>query len=94
MNEKNETDETRFFLEPLTELANKAIETKVKKEKVCYLDTSSNEHYGYLTIEEVVADISKTKKCFEEIKFNIFVVNNSGILEENGFHFQQHPDYY
>ncbi|HPT08186.1 MAG TPA: hypothetical protein PLE28_00620 [bacterium] len=94
MNETDETNEIKFFLEPLTEFANMAIEVKVKEKKVYYLDVSGNKHCGFLTTKDVVADVSKTIKCFPEIKFNIFVVNNSGILEENGFHFQQHPDYY
>ncbi len=95
MDEKEVMDEKeeRFFLEPLTDFANAAINSKVKTEKVYYLDISGNEHYGFLTVKDIVADISRTVRCFPEIKFNIFTINDSGILEENDFSFPDHPDY-
>jgi hypothetical protein len=96
MNEIDEKDEKEiwFFLEPLTKLANDAISSKVKTEKVYYPDISGDKHCGFLTDKNIVTDISKTIKCFPEIKFNIFILNDSGVLEENGFHFPKHPDYY
>lgn len=92
--DKKDEKEIWFFLEPLTDFANMAINSKVKTEKVYYPDISGDKHCGFLTVKDIVADISRTVKCFPEIKFNIFILNDSEVLEENGFHFQKHPDYY
>lgn len=87
-------EEILFFLEPESDFADSCIRTKISsKQKKSYPDQAGYEHSGYEASYSLVADIYRTTKCWPNLKFKIFIIRQ-GYLEENGYHFTNHPEYY